>query len=150
MENNSEESREQMDLVAMGTQLEKNMKYVNTVIWYFNVLFFHEENSLTTKTNNSFLCYTQHWLTEVGQVGFQIQCAPRSKFIYILRHENQTSGVVVLNSGCPLEFLREPSKHWPHPGGLNQIPLGEWGAGGAWALILFRKSPIFSNGQLVL
>lgn len=60
MENNSEESMEQMDLVAMGTQLDKNMKYVNTVIWYFNVLFFHEENSLTTKTNNSFLCYTQH------------------------------------------------------------------------------------------
>lgn len=59
MENNSEESREQMDLVAMGTQLEKNTKYVNTVIWYFNVLLFHEENSLTTKTNNSFLCHTQ-------------------------------------------------------------------------------------------
>lgn len=57
MENNSEESREQMDLVAMGTQLEKNTKYVNTVIW---ILLFHEENSLTTKTNNSFLCYTQH------------------------------------------------------------------------------------------
>ena len=49
-----------MDLVAMGTQLEKNMQYVNSVIWYFNELLFHEENSLTTKTNNSFLCYTQH------------------------------------------------------------------------------------------
>lgn len=60
MENNSGESREQMDLVAMGTQLEKNMQYVNTVIWYFNVLLFHEENALTTKTNNSFLCYAQH------------------------------------------------------------------------------------------
>lgn len=60
MENNSGESREQMDLVAMGTQLEKNMQYVNSVIWYFNELLFHEENSLTTKTNNSFLCYTQH------------------------------------------------------------------------------------------
>lgn len=31
------------------------MKYVNTVIWYFNVLLFHEENSLTAKPNNSFL-----------------------------------------------------------------------------------------------
>lgn len=60
VENNSEESREQMDLVAMGTQLKKNMKYVNTVIWYFNIFLFHEENSLTAKTNNSFLCYAQH------------------------------------------------------------------------------------------
>lgn len=34
-----------MDLVAMGTQLEKNMQYVNSVIWYFNELLFHEENS---------------------------------------------------------------------------------------------------------
>lgn len=61
MENNSEESREQMDLVAMGTQLgKKPMEYVNTVIWYFNALLFHEENSLTTKANYSFLCYMQH------------------------------------------------------------------------------------------
>lgn len=34
MENNSGESREQMDLVAMGTQLE-NMQYVNSVICGF-------------------------------------------------------------------------------------------------------------------
>jgi len=54
---------------------EKTTKYVNTVIWYFNVLLFHEENSLTTKLT-AHSSAAQLWLTEARQIGVWIQFCP--------------------------------------------------------------------------
>ena len=40
MENNSGESREQMDLVAMGTQLEKKQQHSDSLIYIQHIFFY--------------------------------------------------------------------------------------------------------------
>lgn len=61
-------------------------------------------------TTPSSVMHSTDW-QRLGKQVSEFIFAPRSKYIFILRHKNQTSGAVVLNSACILESLRELKKN---------------------------------------
>lgn len=55
-------------------------------------------------TTYSSAIHSTDW-QRLGKWVSEFNFAPTSKYIFILRHKNQTSGAVVLNSGCTLQSL---------------------------------------------